>query len=174
MEEDSGATNHSSSMNASCNHSNVSQNMHNKRISRAPSLEMLPLVSAEVPEDVAETQTCDKQSERKCAASQTSEESLKEGVQDHEIEDFNQDIFTQNNKQLCRCPNCSCQNCTRGEKRSIGDQDKSVNDGCDEDADSGTESYTNEESRRKLSVSSFGTSSASVLIHDCIVSRSND
>ena len=82
-EEDSGAMNHSSSMNASCNHSNVSQNMHNKRISIAPSLEMLPLVSAKIPGNVAVTQPYNKQSERKCAASQTSEESVNEGVEYH-------------------------------------------------------------------------------------------
>ena len=77
-----------------------------------------------------------------------------------------------NAPQSCRCPNCKCSNCYQADNALANDEnDDSLRGGHSiSDEDSGTESLK-EDSARKLSVSSFAKSSASVLIHSCFVAE---
>ena len=81
------------------------------------------------------------------------------------------DVMNANATNSCRCPNCNCSNCGQAEDDLENDDDDDpLRVGySNSDEDSGTESLK-EELSRKLSVSSFAKSSASVLLHSCFVS----
>lgn len=159
--------------------SNLSQNVHVKRLQATTSLEILPMPPDIIPEENAEKQECDGQPQKKCAASQTIEDTLLPDTQCSDNDSSKKEISDGNKQQVCRCPNCNCSNCNKAKKYSKLEDDSFVgiryrdNDD-DDDADSGTESYTNEEARRKLSVSSFAMSPASVLIHSSFISQSQE
>ena len=186
VEEDSywanhNSQNHSSSINVVCNPSktggfvspsNLPQNVHVNRLQASTSFEMLPITPTMIPEEKLEQLL-----QKKCAASQTTDEdgistensvNIKEGTK--------KDVIKIDTPSTCRCPNCNCPNCAQGKKDlGVDDDDNSPRGGHSvSDEDSGTESLTNEESRRKLSVSSFAKSSASVLIHSCFVSEHSE
>ena len=179
-------TNHSSSINVVCNvgingslvsPSNLSQNAHVKRLQATTSLEILPMPPDMIPEENSEKQECESQPQKKCAASQTTEDTPLADTQCNDNDSSKTEIFDGTKQQLCRCPNCNCSNCTEAKKHLKIVDDNMMNlryQDNDDDDDSGTESYTNEEARRKLSVSSFAMAPASVLIHGGFVSQSQE
>ena len=180
-------TNHSSSINVVCNAakgvnlvspSNLSQNLNVKRLQASTSFELLPITPPMIPEENTEKQEYDfsPSPEKKCAASQTIEDTLIRVNDKVGKESSKKEIPDNNREPICRCPNCKCANCAQEDKDSDTDNDNISRYGFrvtdDDDDDSGTESYTNEEARRRLSVSSFAKASASVLIHSCFSSKS--
>ena len=176
-------TNHSSSINVVCNSakvlvspSNLSQHLNVKRLQESSSFELLPITPPPmIPEESNEKQENEYSPEKKSAASQTIEDTLLEENQIDEEEGLKKEISDNISPSLCRCPNCKCANCIQDDQDSETDDDNISRGGfeiSDDDEDSGTESYTNEEARRRLSVSSFAKSSASVLIHSCLGSKS--
>ena len=152
--------------------SNLSQNIHVNRLQASTSFEMLPITPTVIPEEKPEQLL-----QKKCAASQTTDEdailtensaNIKEGTI--------KDPIKVDTPTSCRCPNCNCPNCAQDKNDlEIDDDDAPLGSRHSvSDEDSGTESFTHEESRRKLSVSSFAKSSASVLIHSCFVSEHSE
>ena len=150
--------------------SNYSQNLHVKRLETSNSFEMLPITPPMIPEEYGELPLF-----QKCASVQTTDDEMKENDLTNDTEDISNVSCAKVDKTQCRCPNCTCENCliephgTDSEKNNVDafqDIDDVV-DADDDDDDSGTESCTNEELIRQLSVSSVSKSSASVLIHSC-------
>ena len=150
--------------------SNYSQNLHVKRLETSNSFEMLPITPPMIPEEYGELPLF-----QKCASVQTTDDEIKENDLANDTENMANASCAKVDKTQCRCPNCTCENCliephgTDSENNNVeAFQDiDDVVDADDDDDDSGTESCTNEELIRQLSVSSVSKSSASVLIHSC-------
>ena len=182
VEEDSywanhNSQNHSSSINVVCNPSktggfvspsNLPQHMHVNRLQASTSFEMLPITPTMILEEKPEQLM-----QKKCAAVQTTvvDESMTENCRNTNECSEDEKIDT-NTSKSCRCPNCKCSNCYQADSDLANDEnDDSLRAGHSiSDEDSGTESLK-EDSARKLSVSSFAKSSASVLIHSCFAAE---
>ena len=185
VEEDSywanhNSQNHSSSINVVCNPSknggfvspsNLPQHVHVNRLQASTSFEMLPITPSMILEEKPEQLM-----QKKCAAVQTTvvDESMTENCRN--TNECNKDeAMNTNPPKSCRCPNCKCSNCYQADNDLVNDEnDDSLRGGHSiSDDDSGTESLK-EDSARKLSVSSFAKSSASVLIHSCFVAEHDE
>ena len=177
-------TNHSSSIHVVYNAakvgnlvspSNLPLNLNVKRLEESTSFDLLPITPPIIPEENNEKQDYEYSPEKKCTGSQTIEDTLIRDSQEKDKASPKKRIPDNNTLTLCRCPNCKCANCTQGANDSETDDDiiyRGGSEGSDDEEDSGTESYTNEEARRRLSVSSFAKSSAPVLFHSCFTSKS--
>lgn len=181
VEEDSYWANHnsqnqSSSINVVCNTSknggfvspsNLPPHVHVNRLQASTSFEMLPIPPIMIPEEKPQQFLS-----KKSAAVQTTIEKDSSNVNSIRNNEGNKnDDLNANTTNSCRCPNCNCSNCVQAENDLENDDDDDpLRVGySNSDEDSGTESLK-EELSRKLSVSSFAKSSASVLLHSCFVS----
>ena len=137
---------------------------------------MLPITPAMIPEENAEKQEDEENSpEKKCAACQTTtDDTLETNYLGTDSKTSEEKMYEGDMPKLCRCPNCNCSNCNQEFKHLNSGDDNQYRNSESDDEDSGTESYTNEEIKRKLSVSSLAKSSASVLIHSCFVSKPDE
>ena len=182
VEEDSywanhNSQNHSSSINVVCNPSknggfvspsNLPPHVHVNRLQASTSFEMLPISPIMIPEEKPQPFLS-----KKSAAVQTTTENESSKLNPIKNNEGNKnDVMNANATKSCRCPNCNCSNCGQAENdlENDDDDDDPLRVGySNSDEDSGTESLK-EELSRKLSVSSFAKSSASVLLHSCFVS----
>ena len=131
---------------------------------------MLPITPPMIPEEYGELPLF-----KKCASVQTTDDELKGNDLTNDNEHIANATCAKVDKAQCRCPNCKCENClieplgndSENNNIDVFQDIDNVDDNDDDDDDSGTESCTNEELIRQLSVSSVSKSSASVLIHSC-------
>ena len=180
VEEDSywanhNSQNHSSSINVVCNPSksggfvspsNLPHHVHVNRLQASTSFEMLPITPTMILEEKPEQLM-----QKKSAAVQTIVvDKLSTENSNNVHENSQNNIMDTTASKSCRCPNCNCSNCNQADRNfvKVEDDDSLRGEHSISDEDSGTESLK-DESARKLSVSSFAKSSASVLLHSCFV-----